>query len=260
MTKIIGISGRKQSGKTTAGNFILSLYLAKLGLVESVELNHTGSIVVSDLMGKKEYGGIFDTTWSELETDYVKKQVFQQLGIACKIYTFADVLKKDICINILGLSQEQCYGTDDDKNSITDIKWQNLPGYKEEWELAKDYDPSGFMTARQVLQFVGTDMFRKFKPNVWVDATLKKINKEQPQIAIITDCRFPNEVESITEHGGYTIRLTRNPFNSDHISESILDEQNYDWNKFNYIIRNDKMSIYEQSVEIKNIIQEILSL
>lgn len=260
MTKIIGISGRKQSGKTTAGNFILSMFIAKLGIAQSISINDSGNIVVSDLLGKKEYQGILDTTWYENEKDFIKKQVFQQLNNVCKIYTFADILKKDICINILGLSEDQCYGTDEDKNSLTDIKWEDMPGYETSWKEAKDYHNSGLMTARQVLQFVGTDIFRKFKPNVWVDATINKIKKEKPQIAIITDCRFPNEIDAIKNNNGYTIRLTRNPFNSEHLSECILDSTNYDWNKFDCVIQNDSMTIYEQCIEIQKHIEEILSL
>jgi hypothetical protein len=44
------------------------------------------------------------------------------------------------------------------------------------------------------MQFVGTDFFRKMKTNVWVDATINKIKKEKPKIALITDFIFPNEV------------------------------------------------------------------
>ena len=243
MTKIIGISGRKQSGKSTSGNFILSLFIAKMEIAKSVSLNEKGEIVVSDLMGKKEYTGVFDATWAEYETDFIRKQCYQRLAPLCKIYTFADILKKDICMNILGLTKEQCYGTDEDKNSLTELVLDNHK-----------------MSARDVMQYIGTDIFRKCKPNVWVDATINKIKKDKPEIAIITDCRFPNEIELIKNHNGKVLRLTRNPYNSDHISETILDQKCYDWSNFDHIINNDHMTIYEQCKEIQNIIQELVQL
>ena len=43
---------------------------------------------------------------------------------SAKIYNFADPLKKDICINILGLTYEQCYGEDIDKNTVTEVEWE----------------------------------------------------------------------------------------------------------------------------------------
>lgn len=147
-----------------------------------------------------------------------------------KIYNFADPLKQDICINILGLTYDQCYGDDDHKNTITDIEWN---GSK--------------LTAREVMQFVGTDIFRKMKNDVWAGATINKIKKESPKIAIIADCRFPNEVRAIKEAGGVVIKLTRNPFNSDHESETALDYQNYDHRNFDLIITNQAMSLEHQN-------------
>lgn len=242
---IIGFSGKKQSGKTTSGNFILSVLMSKLNISSDITIDGEGRIVVSDLLGQKQYSGIFDPISTSNTSDFILKQVKDKLDPICKIYSFADPLKQDICINILGLTYDQCYGSDEAKNSLTDAVWP---------------DSDKRMTARDVMQFVGTDFFRKMKSNVWVDATINKIKKEQPKIAIITDCRFPNEVESIRTNGGKVVRLTKQPFDSDHISEIILDENRYDWKNFDYIIKNEDMSIYDQCIEIKQKLQEILPL
>lgn len=152
-----------------------------------------------------------------------------------KIYNFADPLKKDICMNILGLTYDQCYGDDTAKNTITDIEWNGLK-----------------LTAREVMQFVGTDIFRKMKNDVWASATINIIQKESPKLAIIADCRFPNEVKAIKDAGGLVIKLTRNPFNSDHASETALDYKNYDHRNFDLIITNQSMSIdYQNDVVFK---------
>jgi hypothetical protein len=70
--------------------------------------------------GRKQSG---KTTSSEFLKSVINKY---SLG-TCKIYNFADTLKQDICMNILGLTYDQCYGEDDIKNSLTDIEWKNLP-------------------------------------------------------------------------------------------------------------------------------------
>jgi hypothetical protein len=44
-----------------------------------------------------------------------------------KVYNFADALK-DVCVNVLGLKPEQCYGSDAEKNSLVPhILWDNMP-------------------------------------------------------------------------------------------------------------------------------------
>lgn len=250
---IIGFSGKKQSGKNTSGNFIASVFLTNMGISDSVRLNDRGEIEVSDLLGDKNYSGIFDPN-KQVGTDYILKQVSEKLSPQIKLYSFADPLKQDICMNMLGLTYDQCYGSDEHKNSLTTIKWEDMPGNNVNTKQI------GFMTAREVMEFIGTDIFRKIRQNVWVDATINKINREKPQLAIITDCRFPNEVTSIKNAGGIVVRLTRSPFSSTHLSENILNAENYDWSNFDYILDNAEMSIYDQCIALEKILIEVLSL
>lgn len=146
-----------------------------------------------------------------------------------RVYSFADPLKKDICMNILGLTYDQCYGSDDNKNELTHNYWDGKQ-----------------LTAREVMQFVGTDVFRKMQKDVWAGATIKKILQEQPQIALIADCRFPNEVQAVKNAGGIVIKLNRNPYNSDHSSETALDPNNYDYGNFDLVVSNEYMNIPQQ--------------
>jgi hypothetical protein len=239
---IIGVSGRKQSGKSTVGNLVYSFFMSQLDMSEKIFLSESGEIIITDLYGEKAYEGIFDPH-NTASNDFLMSKAFTSLNKSIKIYNFADTLKKDICINILGLDYNQCYGSDEEKNQKTHLVLDNKN-----------------LSAREVMQFIGTDIFRSMYTNVWVDATLKKIIKEDIPVAIVTDCRFPNEVEAIKENGGKVIRLTRDPFHSDHISESILDKENYDWSNFDYVVDNIEYSLYEQSTHIKQIIEEILQL
>lgn len=240
---ILGISGRKQSGKSTTGNFIISIKLAELGITNQIDIDAEGRIVISDLFGDTNYSGVLDT--SVRKNDFMLKKLYEVLDPHVKIYSFADPLKQDICMNILGLTYEQCYGSDDEKNELTELTWP---------------DSNNKMSSRDIMQYVGTDVFRKMKPDVWVSATINRIKKDKPEIALITDCRFPNEVSSIKDAGGLVLRLTRNPFHSDHLSETILDETNYDWSNFDYVCKNDEMSIYDQCTDIQKFLQETLPL
>lgn len=153
-----------------------------------------------------------------------------------KIYNFADPLKQ-LCINILGLTEEQCYGTDENKNEIVDCFWPGIDAQ---------------MTAREVLQYVGTDVFRRMQNHVWSSATIRLIEKEKPKLALIADCRFPNEVDAVKKAGGMVIKLNRNLYESTHASETALDEGNYDQSNFDLVIANLEGSIGEKNNIIKN--------
>lgn len=154
-----------------------------------------------------------------------------------KIYNFADPLKQ-MCIDILGLTYDQCYGTDQQKNELVNCSWDNKQ-----------------LSAREVLQLVGTEMFRTMQHNVWADATLRKINNDQYALSLIADCRFPNEVEAIKNSGGIVIKLCRNLYSSDHASEIALDTENYDQNNFDLIIDNQTLNIEEQNILIYKFLQ-----
>lgn len=177
---IIALAGRKQSGKTTACEFISNIFTG----------NNLGAVT---------------------------------------IYNFADPLKQ-LCIDILGISYHQCYGTDDQKNELVDCYWDDKQ-----------------LTAREVLQLVGTDMFRRMQKNVWSEATIRKIHTDNPDLALIADCRFPNEVEAVKNAGGIVIKLNRNLFDSCHSSEMALDNESYNQHNFDLIIDNQHMSNTEKN-------------
>ena len=106
------------------------------------------------------------------------------------------------------------------------------------------------------MQFVGTDLFRKMKTDVWANATIQKIQREQPKIAIIADCRFPNEVEAVKNAGGIVIKLNRDLYRSNHASEIALDEKNYDSSNFDLVIYNEDINIPQQNQIVLNFLQK----
>lgn len=129
-------------------------------------------------------------------------------------------------------------------------------GFLNSWAEFSESAPRVKMTVRNFLQKLGTDAIRdKLHPNAWVNALMSDYVKcvpsklmKDPSFQIkprrmgmtnntldacfdfpnwlITDVRFPNEVEAITSRGGTVIRVDRmnNPYpKSNHISETALD-------------------------------------
>lgn len=102
---------------------------------------------------------------------------------------------------------------------------------------------------RVVLQKRGTEEGRDvFGPDIWINILeqwMKLYASRGIERFIITDVRFPNEVEFIKKKGGKVIRIespnrVRNrryweKIKDEHISEKALD----DYKNFDYIIHND---------------------
>lgn len=241
MAKIVGISGRKQSGKNTVANFINGTILQDREMVSDFFINDDGQLAIKTVNSTGEEGyGIFDVTRKDRAfTDYAEKELWPYI----KVYHFADYLK-DLSINLFGLNAQNVYGTDQQKNELTNIKWENMPFITKK---------GGYMTNREFLEQFGTKVVRKIKTDAWVAATINKINYENSQLAIIPDVRFPNEVEAIKASGGVVIRLARNLHDSDVECETVLDKDNFDWSNFDAVIDNTGYTIDQLCSELASL-------
>jgi len=173
-------------------------------------------------------------------------------GLAVERAALAGPLK-EFCIEYLGLSEEQCYGSDNEKNKVVGT-WKifsNDIGAKYRKGLN---DP---LTAREVMQVVGTEIFRAGMPNFWVDCLLKRTlprkQKAGVDVVFVDDVRFINELEAIQAARGKVIRLYREveraaglPHPSELEMRSIADSQ------FDYVIpasKNTTMDVLRDSVQ-----------
>lgn len=70
----------------------------------------------------------------------------------------------------------------------------------------------GFTVApRNVLQQWGTEVCRQaYHDAIWIASLENKIRKTTDDI-VISDCRFPNELDSVKKLGGITLRVKRGP-------------------------------------------------
>ena len=238
MTQIVGFTGRKSAGKDTACNFILAVKLAELGICKSSRLSQDGSVEVTDILDEKVQG----KEWFPFSSHHVNvDSLFEdRLGDSIRIYAFAKQLK-EFCIDLFNLDPKLVFGSDKDKNTKTPLLWKNMPTATKK---------KGKMSIREVLQYVGTDLFRKMSDNIWVDGCLSQISNDSPDIALISDVRFENEVVAIQEVGGYVVGMTRHIDSDDiHDSETSVEKC---LGLCDAVIDNARLTIPEQNEQIYN--------
>ena len=84
---------------------------------------------------------------------------------------------------------------------------------------------------RELLQFIGTDIIRKYRPNWHVDKMVEAINNAETDLVCVDDIRFPNERKAVEELGGtvfFVIRPDLTVDVSNHESEISLEWQEFD--------------------------------
>lgn len=122
------------------------------------------------------------------------------------------------------------------------------------------------LTPRKILQLIGTDLFRKhFNSEIWVNVIEKKILTQleiNPKSnIIISDCRFPNEINMLKNLGSKLIHIerelptwfTRYKSGEDCVEVLELHESETSWirQEFNYIIKNNykTKNLFEKYIE-----------
>ena len=242
---ILGLSGVKQSGKTTTSNFIHGYQMRYHDVIETFMMNEQGRVIVNAVEindDGEEVQGVGEIDLERRDsafTEFASAMIWPYV----RSFSFADPLKI-IAMQLFALTEEQCLGTDEDKNSPTNIKWKRMPGLEEK--------AKGFMSAREFLQYFGTNICRKIKDQVWVDLCMKQIIASGTQLAIVPDVRFENEVEAIQKAGGKVIRLTRKPHEDAHPSETALDS----YENFDVVIDNQNFDINETNIKVMEVLRE----
>ena len=223
---IIGINGKINSGKDTVGRIIQYLMLDE----------NTTKYFVQDWINKEHY--LLDThsNWE------IKK--------------FAGKLKQIASI-LTGATLEQL--------EDQDFKKQEM-------------DPEWGITYRELLQKLGTEAMRNgLHENVWVNALMAdykalethKVPRYYDEFSkkglagyegiweypnwIITDMRFPNEMDIVKAKGGITIRVNRVRYISTHSEGEHESERALDNHKFDYVIDNNG-SISDLIDKVKDIL------
>lgn len=185
-----------------------------------------------------------------------------------KKYGWADSLKGMVG-DLFNVPDEWLWGSEEDKNNLTCVKWGNLPNWFDlhynHWKDISNKYPSqenilekanSCLTVRELLQQFGSGVVRKMFSDAWVNAGKAKLRREQPEFAVIIDMRFPNELFAVKELGGKSIRLTRKQEEvPKHESEWSLDKDKFDWKNFDTVIDNSRMGLKEQEEALISIMK-----
>ena len=163
-----------------------------------------------------------------------------------RIVSFAAPLKK-LAETVLGIGGDLVYGDDARKSAPTDYMWERQPfwirwvnspersltvlasgvtiGCSSEvvqkvvsedqlWSLCalQGCQPtgmrSGHMSVREILQILGTDVFRNtFDNAVWIRALERDVLTGSSSLVLIDDVRFDGELEAVARMGGAVIRF-----------------------------------------------------
>lgn len=114
---------------------------------------------------------------------------------------------------------------------------------------------------RLILQIVGTNIIRKhIDDDYWIKQLIKKVNDYTDDVIVVTDVRFPNEIDlphkMVEDRIVRSVKIERNTgIKSIHSSETSLD--NYNW--FDYIVDNNgDLETLQQSA--KTILNDIKTL
>lgn len=114
-----------------------------------------------------------------------------------KKVSFADTLK-DCVSAVFGWDRKLLQG-DTEESRI----------FREKEDLYWSTKMGKHITPRIVLQQVGTEVWRNFHGNIWIDSLMKRINDDTSSKYVISDLRFYNEFLALKSAGAKIIKVNR---------------------------------------------------
>jgi hypothetical protein len=173
-------------------------------------------------------------------------------------YYFASPMRA-LCEDYLDIHPAILWGSDAEKNLPTHLFWEDLPLYPlllQKWQNEGAEPKTGLMSGREVLQFVGENLLLSWFPDVWLRKFRKAVQSDNKvDVGLNPDIRKPEQVFEVKKLGGKVIRLTRAPYPDNHISETALDQGNFDWVHFDAVLDNANMDLLASCLELVKILQ-----
>ena len=246
--KLIGLMGPARSGKTSSANYIVGRVMLSVGLIDDFYIEEDGKLFVKANFIQDD--GSIETRFVEFKNKNENRDpefdawAKSPSGVwqYARIFSLADPLKYS-CIDVLGLDHDQAFG---DKTGTTDITFGDVKFFTGDLGK-KDTD---FLTVRECLEFVGTLLFKRVKPNCFIEATLRQIRGAQYQTCIIDDVRTLEECEAIQKAGGVVIRLERG-------SPTAASEVNMNEAKPDFRIDNRGMTLEQKTQALEEILVQL---
>lgn len=260
MKHLIVSFGAKQSGKTSSATAFYGYLLTSLGIFPSVTFDASGKMYI--IYDKKSNEGIhFDI--DDVSPEMIK---FKEKNIwgHIKHVSFADALKESI-IRLFGVKREHIYGTDEDKNRLTNVKWANVWAFlsEERKRSLEDFwlrcsglgiKISECLTIRELCQVFGTDICRIIDHYCHVRSAIDKLIIDDPEYGYIPDGRFDNEFEyfelpetkeMLGDTRVWRVKYTRNSALNNPPGEQGLPE--IDESRYDLVIDNKNLTVLEKN-------------
>lgn len=207
-------------------------------------------MLIVGLCGKKQVG---KDTFAEFGC-----KIAEEHGVTAAKIAFASPLKQFV-VDYCGVPQGLPWGSNDDKDTIMGT-WGEF--FNDNLCLINEASPSDDVNVRELLQVLGTDVFRNVHENFWVNvfkARVKNMKFDEvrgygdPKVVFITDMRFENEVRQVNDMGGYTIKIDRDVFGDQHKSEASVDLISEDL--FGRVLRSEELDGLDN---VYSVVQEIM--
>lgn len=209
MKKLILISGKARSGKNQLAEYLTTEFQSQ-GLTTTTE---SFAAPLKDQC-KENFKGLKEIL--DNISEEIKTTAYSLVNAKDEIFQRGRFIALENALNKLKIEDEHWY---ENKTSIT----------------------------RNILQIVGTNIVRNVDDNWWSKQLRSKVISSQKDVILVSDCRFPGEIETLSDlnythlYETFTIRVNRNINNdglvSVHSSETALDE----WTIWDYIVDNNGM-------------------
>lgn len=241
MSNIIALCGKKQSGKSSTAKFLCAHEMLRLGIIQNLVCYDDGDCGTTNPDGQNI---VIDFYSQDTQT---MSFLADNLDPTISCFSFAKRLKYAMKL-IFNIPINIMYGTDEQKNSLSNVRLKDFYGKMEINEIKQmktKMNADDFLTVRQVMQLFGTNVCRGIYDRCWIDGLLTDIADSNTALAIVDDCRFANEVKMLKEAGAICIKLARNPFEDSHASETSLDS--VPDSDFDLVIDNRNMTLQDKN-------------
>lgn len=159
-------------------------------------------------------------------------QMLQEIDVGAERIAFADKLKQSAAA-VLGITVEHLEKLKTTEGFIF-TPFVNRPVYDDEWDEIMEGVSS--FSIRTFLQRYGTEAHRDvFGSNFWINQTLPEL--DPGHFVIVTDVRFPNEIDAVRDRGGVVVHVRR--MGTDASTDSHPSEQKIPESKIDYMLDND---------------------
>ena len=271
---ILSISGKIGSGKDTVGNILQIL----------IDMPHFSNKAVIEYLDKKDINYSYE---NKKFADKLKDIVCLLIGCTKEQLEDRDFKETSLGEEWTRYSVANGFWSHSDNNpshKMMDSKQCSKAEYENEVKINWQTAYKTVYTPRLLLQHIGTELFRnQIIDGIWVNALMSEYTLKRELVGttpeniqwgevypnwIITDTRFPNELQAVKDKGGINIRVnrpkerelilrnatsiidTRKTLEPEHKSETVLDNAEFD-----YVILNNG-TIEDLVNECRNIIKD----